>query len=226
MTLNLEFFYKEDLKTKQNIKIDILNIYKNLKTKFNIDLDFLDIRIHNSRNIFNKYINKDFSDTWLIGNVNEKNKIDIISKELIKKEKYHKPEEFNKLIKHELTHSFINKIIDYNLNFPFFINEGIADYLSYNDDILLKNKTLKLKFKDLYTNEDWNIAVEKQLPCYELSSNFIKFIQNKYSFYLILKLLEKSKTIKNYEDFTKIFKEVFNIEFEELEKDFLNSILI
>jgi hypothetical protein len=31
MTLNLEFSYKEDLKTKQNIKIDILNIYKNLK---------------------------------------------------------------------------------------------------------------------------------------------------------------------------------------------------
>lgn len=224
MILNLEFSYKEDLKIKENIKIEILNIYKNLNLKFNIDLNFLNIRIHNSRDILNKYLNRDFSETWLIGNVNEKNEIDIISKELIKKEKYHKPEEFDKLIKHEITHSFINKIVGYNLKFPAFINEGIADYLSYNDNLSLKNKILKLKFKDLYTNEDWNNAVEKQFPCYELSSNFIKFIENKYSFNLILELLRKSDAIKNYEEFTKIFNEVFNIKFENLEKEFLKSV--
>lgn len=221
MDLKIEFLNNE--KNNEKIKDDIFLIYQDLKSKFKIDLDFLFIRIHDSRDSYNSSLNIESSETWMIGNANDNGEIDLVSQSVIEEEKYHKKEEFYSLIKHEIVHLFVSKITN-NSAVPFWLNEGLAEFIGYNEkNELIGNYFYNNFFDSISSKKDWNNLVNN-MKCYQISSCFVGFIIDRYSFEKILELLKKLSKNYYYPDFKLIFKDIFNIEFEDLEKEFIRSV--
>lgn len=216
---NIKFLYKEKEENKTKIKNNILDIYFNLKSIFNDNLKSINIRIHNTRKSFDKYLSRK-TKTWMIGNVNEKQEIDLISEKLIEKEKYHKKEEFYSLLKHELAHLFINNKSKQSSNIPFWLNEGIAEYIS-SDDKIIKNIFIPEDFFEKNINiENWNNSIDNNVEAYRISKYFIIFLLSFYKFNDLIKLLESLDRKYNEDFFKENFKIIFSKSFDEFKKEF------
>jgi len=218
---NIEFLYKEKEENKVKIKNNIFDIYFNLKNIFNENLENIKIRIHNTRKSFDIYLFRE-TETWLIGNVNEKQEIDLISEKLIVKEKYHKKEEFYFLLKHELAHLFINKKAKQSCNIPFWLNEGIAEYLSSSDNKIESIFIPEDFFERNIIMEDWNKSIDENIEAYKISKYFMIFLLSFYKFEDLIKLLESFGKKYNNKTFNINFRTVFKKDFKEVKEAFYN----
>lgn len=221
VNINIEFLYNEDHKRKDEIIKNISEIYSNLKNIFEDDLENINIRIHNNRETFDKF-NGRKTDTWIIGNVNSKQEIDLISEELMEKEKYHKREDFYPLIKHELAHLFVHKKTTSCKNTPLWLDEGMAEHLSRDNK---KARSIYIPedfFEKNVVSDNWDDSVSKNIHPYQISLYFVIFLLDRYGFKDLIKLLERLN--KEYDEtFFRIkFKEVFHEDFENIKKDFYN----
>lgn len=218
---NIEFLYKEKEENKVKIKNNIFGIYFNLKNIFNEDLESIKIRIHNTRKSFDTYLFRK-TEIWLIGNVNDKQEIDLISEELIEKEKYHNKKEFYSLLKHELSHLFINKKAKNSYNIPYWLNEGIAEYLSFNSNKIENVFIPEDFFEKNIIMEDWNKSIDENVEAYKIARYFIIFLLSFYKFEDLIKLLESFNKKYNNKTFNINFKTVFKKDFKEIKEIFYN----
>ncbi len=210
-----------EYKGKDSVKInnDILKTFNETKEFFGVDsLDIL-IKIHESRESFNKQIKRDTPD-WLVANASNNNEIDILSPSSLKHESSHDPKEFLQIIKHEITHIIISKISK-GAAIPKWLNEGLASCMAKQNQKLIDPVFLEEDFsKKLSTPRGWNQYLD--YGAYQISALFVSFLIKKYKFRKILELL--SDLDKNYSniEFGKKFKKVYGLEIKQAENDFLN----
>lgn len=143
------------------------------------------------------------TEPWLVGWANNENIyiLDYINYERESNHKYSDKEYFG-LIKHELAHSFTDKITN-NLQKPIWLLEGLALYLDGRND---PNKKPK-KFKNFIKHYDkFNFEVYKE------SGYAIQFLVKKYGKNKLIKLLKESKNIDSSKDFAKLFKRMYGFD--------------
>lgn len=219
--INIQFLYKEDEKAKEKIIKDIFDIYNELKITFNDNLEYVNIRIHNSRKKLNKFLGFE-AKKWVIGNVNENQEMDLASITLIEKEKYHKKEEFYSLLKHELSHLFINNLAS-SYNIPIWLNEGIAEYLSAEYHGIKKIIIPENFFENNIENSGWHKSVEKEIMPYKISHYFIIFLLQKYDFKDLVEFIKTLNKKYNEKEFEENFKIIFKKDFKEIKKEFFKK---
>jgi hypothetical protein len=149
---------------------------------------------------------------FVVGSALNNGRIIILDKKDFPKKKDHTEDEFERVILHELCHMFIRRIIDPKQTFPW-IEEGICEYISFGD-YPIKIKEI-VDFNEIKTLEGW-----KKYYAYQQSKEFFKILSKKFGnkkiSYFIKKIKEKSEE--------ESFKEVFGVELNEIQKEFLTSL--
>lgn len=204
------------------ISSNILKVFNNTINIFNVGtLDIL-IRIHENRELFNKKIKRNNTPEWLVANASNNKEIDILSPNALKNESSHNSKEFLQIIKHELTHIFINELSK-GAAIPKWLNEGLASFTAKQNQKLTEPIYLEKDFcKKLSTPKGWNQYLD--YGAYQVSALFVSFLIKRYKFEKILELL--SSLDKNYSniEFNKKFKKIYGFEIKQAEHNFLNFI--
>lgn len=204
----------------ERLNKEIIKIYEFLIDFFETKSFLIKVNIYDNKSDFNKRIGRMESPDWLVANAsNKNNEINIISPLVMEKESNHNKNEFLQIIKHELTHLFINNLTK-GKYIPMWLNEGIASYIAKQNQ--LKNKSIDIEkdfCKNLSTLEDWNKRVDNS--AYEIASLFTLFLIKKYSFEKIKKLISSLEKEFSYENFKKIFFKVYKKDLSEVENMFI-----
>lgn len=152
---------------------------------------------------------------WLVGWAQE-NTIYLLDRKKYEKESSHKysKKTYSRLLKHELSHLFFDKISNTNTLDQFiWLNEGVAGYLSEQYKEKTKPKKFE-KFLDQYSNWNGN--------AYNESSYAIKFLREKFGDKKLRLLIKSLYKIKSEEDFRKLFQKIYG---EKPSYKFFNSLL-
>lgn len=204
----------------ERLNKEILKIYESLIDFFETKPFPVKVNIYDNKSDFNKRIGRTESPDWLVANASSKNnEINILSPLLMEKESNHNRNEFLQIIKHELTHLFVNDLAKGNI-IPVWLNEGIASYVAQQNQLKKKQIDIEKDFcKNLSTSEDWNKRVNNS--AYEIASLFTLFLIKKYSFKKIKELISSLEKEFFYENFKKIFFEVYKKDISEIENMFI-----
>jgi hypothetical protein len=192
----------------QRVKDNFLEeVYKNAMFDLNIffELKWIyfcpRIIIIDDRKTFDELMQKK-TERWVVG-WSENRNVFLLNKEKMEKESSHKKyseKAYEALIKHELTHSFFNVVSGYAKNAPKWLTEGIAIYLSKQNQF--KKRPIKLKnFLEYYYKSDSGMYYESGFVIELLIKNF-----GKKNF---LNLIKSLKNIKTKKDFDKLFKIIY-----------------
>jgi len=184
------------------LKKEIKQAYKELSNFFKIKLP---IRVFIVSNIIN--LNYKQKRKWFGVGFFRKNTVVVIHKKLFPKLR-HKKEEFKGVVMHEMAHIFIKETIKKNI--PIWIEEGVAQWLSFPK--VSKKKIKKISLKKLKTLEDWYKYDTPFIYC----SNFFHYLENKYGREKIYKFL----VALNKKNMSKAFRDVFKIKLEDCEKEY------
>ena len=140
------------------------------------------------------------TERWVTGYVNGAN-IFILAPENYEKESLHKfsEENYYKLIKHEMVHSF-ELIISKNKNKPDWLWEGLALYLAGQVQETKKPKHLK-EFLKYYAKSGKGV--------YNEAGFAVKFLVEKYGKEKLLKLLKSLKDITSEKQFCEKFRDIY-----------------
>ena len=143
------------------------------------------------------------TENWIIG-WSEGQTIYVLNKDNFENESNHKYnyDEYFAFIKHELSHSFFNIISNGNQK-PIWFNEGIAIYISGQNEFK-KRPIVFEKFLEFYDHGGKEI--------YSESGFAVEFLVKKYGKEKILKLVSSLSFIKNKEDFSSCFKDIYGFE--------------
>ena len=208
-TIAILIYKKNDKEINKIIKI-IQDKYHELESFFNLNIPTVNIELIYSREEINdKYGHK--TPNWMIGFVNKKNKnyIYIASPSICEKISAHKKNVIYKVIIHELSHIFINKI---NKNTLDWLNEGLALYLaSQIKKTYIKKENWNFLIKNKFFTNTINLSTFAEHQGYEISSFLVNFLIKKYGknkAIELIKINKKSKLIK------KKFYKIFGIELE------------
>ena len=147
-------------------------------------------------------------DFFVVGSALNNGLIIILDKEDFEK-KEHKPEEFERVILHELAHIFVRRIL-WPKQMYTWIEEGICEHLSFGDFPPRLKKIVS--FEEIETPEGW-----RKHNAYQQAKEFFNYLSKNYGKEKIPELLIeiKKSSEKN------AFKKVFGKELEIIEKDFL-----
>ena len=149
------------------------------------------------------------TENWIVGWVNNKD-VYILDKENYEKESCHKysDEEYSRLVKHELAHAFF-QILSNNKSQPDWLWEGIAMFVSKQNDSRMKNKPLKFKEFLNYYNKKGN-------GVYKEAGFAVQFLFDKYGKEKLLKLIKSLKDIDSELKFKDKFEEIygFNLDYK------------
>lgn len=146
------------------------------------------------------------TESWVVGWAWGSLAIFILNPENITKESSHNENyNFEKLIKHELCHSFFTMTFGKS-NFMW-INEGVAVYVADQ----LDRYSMPLEFNGFLDGK----------KVYQESGNAIKLIMDKFGKEKLFEFLKKQSGIKDTEKLKKIFMEVFGA---ELNYNFFNTL--
>ncbi len=164
------------------------------------------IFIVNDRKTIN-LLREEKTENWVVGWSWGKSAIFILNPENISKESCHDGKTYNieKLIKHELCHSFFQMKFGTS-NFSW-INEGVCVYVAGQ----LDKYTMPLEFNGFL---DGN-------KIYQESGNAIKLIVDNFGKRKLFEFLEKQSFTEDKKELKKIFKEVFG---EDLTYKFFNKL--
>lgn len=142
------------------------------------------------------------TENWFIGWSEGGRNIFVLDIHKMAKESSHKksPEEYECLVKHELSHAFLRVASGFAHYIPTWFNEGIAIYFSGQN----KYKKPAVKFDKFlgYYDKDGSGA-------YYESGFAIEALVNKFGKIKLSKLIAKLKNIKNKKDFIALFKAIY-----------------
>lgn len=143
------------------------------------------------------------TEDWVVGWV-EGRKVYILSREDYEKESCHKyvEEDYNALIKHELTHCFSDILCNYNKRCAWLL-EGISIYLSGQLEFKHKPREYK-KFIDFYNKFGEDV--------YSESGFAVEYLIKEYGKGKLIELLKEYGKTKNKEEFAKVFKKIYGFE--------------
>jgi hypothetical protein len=141
------------------------------------------------------------TEDWVVGHTRDHGtKVFIFDPEHYEKETGKTQIYFKKLLKHEIAHVYVRKIIDNNVECPKWLNEGLAYYLANQQ---ISNNPIEgiVDCIDYYEK----FIVEH----YGTSGRLVTLLITKYGKEKILVLL---KSFKNKEEFYNAFKEIYGFE--------------
>ncbi len=213
-----------DYKGKDYKKIEklILRAYKETEVFFDKKIDSINIKLHKTRNSFEKKLKRKTFD-WEIANASYRNEIDILHPIAFDKESSHGKKKFLSVLKHEIIHLFVDKMTK-GTAVPKWLDEGFSSFVSGQyKNIKKQNNYIEQNFcKKLGTSKGWN---EYSNYCaYQTATLFIEFLVNKYSLNKIKKLISSLDKNYYYPDFQKIFTKTIGEDLEKLEKKFIKEI--
>jgi len=203
--------YKNQLSLKhQNL---IKNKFNHLVGFFNFDPGEIKVEILPLKDFEKTYEleNKKKSESFVVGSALDKGRIIVLDKKDFPK-KHHKENEFEKVILHELSHMFIRRILWPKQTYVW-IEEGVCQYLSFEDHPMKDKKIVDLK--EIRTIEGW-----RKHHAYQQSGEFFKRLSDKFGNKKIAEFIKKIKGKSEEES----FKEVFEKELNEFAKEFKTSL--
>lgn len=157
--------------------------------------------IVNDRKTIDK-LNGHKTEEWVVG-WSEGRNIFILNPKNYEKESNHKysNEEYSRLIKHELSHSFLNLSSQHpKYKLPSWFSEGIAIFTSGQN----KFKKIPKKFEKFLEFHD-----KGGREVYRESGFVIELLIKKFGKGKLLKLVKELRNIKDKKAFEKLFKEVY-----------------
>lgn len=205
---NITILSKKEDKYSKCIERYIASDLKNLKKFYKISCPKIDIELFYSRKEFNNRIGRSTPD-WLVGFA-RKNTIYLFSPSIIEKVSSHKKTKVKKILIHELSHIFNNKI---NKNILTWVDEGTAMFVAKQN----KKKDFTKKNLDFFSNnffdKDIDLDVFAKNNGYKISYWAIKTFIKKYNKNKLLKLIKvnskKNNCEKEIEKIIGIPKEIF-----------------
>ena len=210
-------------KNIESTRVILGEIIFDLEKKLGISMDTtITVRLHNGRESYDKQLGRETLD-WEVGNTSTNNEIDIIHEDFFEKCTSHSIEEFPKILKHEISHIYINKITKGKMA-PMWLNEGLAMYLAdqmpkYRDNgFYIEEKFLP----KISTEYGWNKY--SNYSAYNYSCLFTEFLINKYSLEKLLELLRDLRSTFSLNTFSELFEKIFCEKLENIENDFIRSL--
>jgi len=142
--------------------------------------------------------------TWQVGNSNGPT-IYLIETEKIEKESdgIHKQQDFNKLLKHEMMHSYTSFYSNFVCT-PSWLFEGIS--VCFAQQFRTEAGFNKVKILNAMTQFDGDFYGE--------SGNFVKYLYEKYGKDRIMEMIKYSSKMKDCKSLKKIFYEIYPEEIE------------
>jgi hypothetical protein len=206
---------------EKEILLVVNNAYNYVSNFFSVDYKKkIIIRVHGSRKSFEKELNEKTAD-WCVANTNKDGEIDILSPVSMSKESSHAGKEFLSILRHELTHVFINFFVK-NSAIPMWLSEGLANYVADQNRKIDSALYLGSTFCErLGTKRGWDENVN--YDAYNISARFVSFLINKFGTSKIIKLIKNLDTNYYYSNFEIIFKKIYKKELKGLEKEFAKN---
>lgn len=200
-------FKKDNLIEKIYIEsINELNKFFGFNWKYNKPIIFL----VKNRKSFDK-LRGEKTEDWLIGESRERD-IFILDRKNFEKESCHKYSDkiYSGLIKHEICHPFF-RILSGKKDYPLWLNEGIAVYLSKQ----IEEKICPKKFSNFL--EFYN-KINKKM--YDESGFVVAILIKKFGKQKLLELIKSLKNVDSEKDFEKEFKKIykFRLNYKEINK--------
>ncbi|MDE2218041.1 MAG: hypothetical protein KGJ58_01115 [Patescibacteria group bacterium] len=209
-------------KGKDYIKIEELvgKAYADISSFFKDELGNLIICVHKGRKEFDKKLSRQ-TKLWEVANVMN-GQIDIIHIDYFEKESSHKTQEFFPILKHEITHLFIERITS-GKSIPRWLNEGLASFVSgQHKDINFPIYIERDFCEKLGTPKGWDD--HSSYDAYNTSSLFVSFLVQKYTLDKLIKLISRLERNYYHSHFKAIFKDLFEKDIEDLEKEFVDKV--
>ncbi|NUQ57744.1 MAG: hypothetical protein HUT38_04665 [Candidatus Paceibacter sp.] len=216
--MKLIFRYKN--KDRNELEDLITEAYKDVSAQFQSELDDLCVRVHNNKKDFNKQIGRE-TESWHVASAT-KGEVDIMHFDAFEKETSHKKEDFLPILKHEITHLFIEKITR-DKAVPKWLSEGLSSYVSKQYKNIKHPVYVEENFcEKLGTPAGWD--KHSNYYAYNTAALFVGFLAEKYSLNKLIELLSNINKNYFYPDFIKKFETVFGKTLNETEKIFVNEI--
>lgn len=208
-----------NVKINHSIK-DELHIYESMiQNFFDVEDISINIRVINTRKEFEKIVDRKTSN-WVVGTT-KFNNIYVLKKMAIEKESSHKKEEFIQILKHEICHSYINKL---NPLCAKSIEEGFClNMAEQNKEDIIKKENYDLFFGPSNMYAFMNSEEFAQKQGYQLSYMIVRNIINNFSRQQIISLIMISRKDSNWK---KEIEKITGKEFLEYEKTLKTNIII
>jgi len=163
-----------------------------------------------TRKKYNKLVGRK-TKKWEVGFTTEDDIIYIFDKSVFEKVSTHKKQYFYSTLVHEIVHVYTYQ----NLWFinPIWLTEGLAFVVA--DQIKEIKKYKKRDITKAHYEKDWF-----DNPAYSTSAYFVDYLIKKYGMKKLMCLIKNLKEFEKKSVFEKKFKEVYNISFKKLGKDF------
>jgi hypothetical protein len=196
----LQINYKKDKLVEKLYNESMQELDKFFKINWTINTPVL--IIVPDRRKFDEIYNKK-TENWLVG-WNTGKFIFILDRKNFEKESCHKysKENYKKLIKHELCHSFCDAL-SYRKFYPMWFSEGVAIYLSGQ----IKEKMRPKKFKDFLRFYN---KIEKEM--YNESGFVVELLIKKFGREKIINLIKALNNVNSEKDFEKEFKKIYKFD--------------
>lgn len=193
-----------NLKTASNRKLEneLLRIKNDLNNFFKFEVREPIVFFVNSRKDMDSIWGKPTED-WFIGAA-KNNNIYIFEPSIFNKVSSHDKKNFWQILKHEYSHIYFNQIT--NNSFPFWLNEGLACYLSGKKNSGINKKNLFDIFS--YFKQGGKGA-------YGISQFWVEFLIENFGKEKILELIKSIKFGMDEKDFKSIFFKVYNFNFNK-----------
>lgn len=203
-------------------KEDIINAYNEINKYFKYELENFIIRIHETRNDFDKQLKRKTLE-WEVANASYNNEIDILHPEAFTKESSHEENEFIPILKHEISHLLIDRLTN-NKKIPKWLDEGLSSYISGQYKNILSNSFyIEENFCEKFGSpKGWD--EHSNYYAYPTASLFVCFLIKNFSLEKMMEFVLSLNKNYYYPDFKKKFKEKFNTDINELEKTFTKEI--
>jgi hypothetical protein len=216
--MKIEIDYEgKDLPQLQSI---VASAYEEVESFFVKKPEILKITIHkNRKSLEEKLGRKTFE--WEIATASFSGDINILHPDSFAKESTHAKDEFLPILKHEITHIFLDLLSGGN-KIPKWLDEGFSSYVAglkiSEDSIFIEDNFCK----KLGTPRGWD--EQANYSAYTLAQLFVGFLIKKYSVEKIIELLSMLEKNYYYDHFNSKFKMIFGENLEDIEKDFVKAI--
>lgn len=180
----------------------------------------IDIKIHTTRNSFEKELKRKTAD-WEVANASYSGNIDILHPDCFVKESTHEKEEFLPILKHEFSHLFLD-LLSGGHRISKWLDEGFA---SYTAGLKIANSSLYIEegfCKKLGTPKGWD--ENANYFAYQTAQMFVSFLVKQFSIKKIIKLIAGLEKNYYYANFNKNFKKIIGKSIEEAETDFIKAL--
>lgn len=187
---------------------------------FDVKPKSINIKVYETRKDFEKKLNRKTSG-WEVANASYSGSIDILHPDCFEKESTHGKEEFLPILKHEISHIFLD-LLSCGRKIPKWLDEGFSSYVAgFNiaKDFLYIEEDF---CKKLGTPKGWD--EHSHYYAYKTSQMFVGFLIKKFSMKKVCKLISTLEKNYYYGSFNKNFKRIFGKSIENTEKEFVKSL--